>query len=89
MQTLTHSAERVAVVLALTILGFAPADNLTHVQPDERTATSRAVVVPNGALVHTSQLLPLDGRGNLDALATVVNEIAGVLSVHVGGEQED
>ena len=31
----------------------------------------------------------LDGRGNLDALATVVNEIAGVLSVHVGGEQED
>ncbi len=31
----------------------------------------------------------LDGRGSLDALATVVSEISGVLSVHVGGEQEE
>jgi putative Mg2+ transporter-C (MgtC) family protein len=31
----------------------------------------------------------LDGRGNLDALTTVINEIGGVLSVQVGGEQED
>lgn len=31
----------------------------------------------------------LDGRGNLNALTTVLNEIPGVLGVHVGGESED
>ncbi|HEX7104971.1 MAG TPA: MgtC/SapB family protein [Acidothermaceae bacterium] len=31
----------------------------------------------------------LDGRGNVDALATVISELPGVLNVHVGGEQED
>lgn len=31
----------------------------------------------------------LDGRGSLDALTTVLSEIAGVISVDLGGEPED
>lgn len=91
MQTLTC---RAAVVLVVAVLGLAPdgkADNLTHVQPDERTGTSRAIVVPNSALVHTSQLLPLDGRGNLagkDA-AKQVEQVLDNLGTALAGCKSD
>lgn len=77
------------VLEAITHAGFSVARiTTTHrAQPQER-----APVEDEGAPTPERSVaveVLLDGRGNLDALATVVNEIAGVLSVQVGGEPED
>ncbi len=58
-----------------------PVDAASSAAPDDEQAP------PPEKSVSVEVLL--DGRGNLDALTTVINEIPGVLSVHVGGEQED
>jgi putative Mg2+ transporter-C (MgtC) family protein len=80
------------VLEAITHSGFSVAQiTTTHRSHALDTAPADATIAqppppPPGAV---SIVVLLDGRGNLDALTTVINEIAGVLSVQVGGEQED
>ena len=76
LEAITQAGFSVARITT-THRGHAP--DVATGEDEPAPATERSVAVE----------VLLDGRGNLDALATVVNEIAGVLSVHVGGEQED
>jgi len=38
---------------------------IRQIEPDETTGSSKAVVVPDGPLAHTAQLLPLDKHGQI------------------------
>ncbi len=56
-----------------------------YVDPDAKTGASAAVEVGNGPLLHTAQLLPLDGRGRLvgkgDAAAQVEQLLGNLAAV--------
>lgn len=52
---------------------------LRFIQPDAKTGTSLAVVVGDAPLVHTSQLLPLDRKGQLVGKDRPAEQIAKVL----------
>jgi enamine deaminase RidA (YjgF/YER057c/UK114 family) len=53
--------------------------DIRHIDPDEKTGTSLAVVVGDVPLVHTSQVLPLDKKGNLVGKDRPAEQIAKVL----------
>ena len=80
------------VLEAITHSGFSVAQitttRRTHAFEAPSSEVAAAEAEPPPASAVTINVL-LDGRGNLDALTTVINEIAGVLNVQVGGEQED
>jgi len=80
------------VIEAITRSGFSVAQITTTRRSHALDTTSSDVAAaeagPSPASAVTIEVL-LDGRGNLDALTTVINEIGGVLNVQVGGEQED
>jgi putative Mg2+ transporter-C (MgtC) family protein len=86
------------VLEAITHAGFSVAQiSTTHqshatepVRLEALAETTAAGAAPPPPPERTAAIqVLLDGRGNLDALTTVLNEIPGVLSVHVGGEAED
>jgi enamine deaminase RidA (YjgF/YER057c/UK114 family) len=73
-------------LLPLALSSAATQKNLTFIDPDPATGTSKAVITDNLGLVHTSQTLPFDAGGEITtrdaALQTerVLSMLAGTLA---------
>lgn len=75
-----NSRQALCVLLALSVVACsASADAVRYLGPDERSGSSRAVVVEGRALAHTGQLLPVDKQGNLIGESAVDAQLAQVL----------
>jgi enamine deaminase RidA (YjgF/YER057c/UK114 family) len=73
--------------LYLLVFGFQePA--LEYVEPDDSSGTSKAVVVRNGALAHTAQMLPLDEKGGIVGKGDAERQIQRVLDNLAGALRE-
>lgn len=59
------TAIALAALSAVRVAAQQPSTGLRFIEPDDRTGSSRAVMVNDVPLVHTAQLLPLDSNGDL------------------------
>jgi enamine deaminase RidA (YjgF/YER057c/UK114 family) len=81
-----------ALGAALTLLALAQEPGLEYLEPQDSTGTSKAVVVTGRALVYTSQIFPVDGKGDLvgkGALDRQIDAVLGRLSETLGEAGSD
>jgi putative Mg2+ transporter-C (MgtC) family protein len=83
-----------AILEAITGSGFSVAQiSTTHLSYSLDTLDTLGAEADTGEAETPDRTVTievlLDGRGNIDALTTVLDEITGVLSVNVGGEPEE